>query len=99
VNRLPGISPQFKSGGGGGMQKSGYEGSQFGIGVDDITGCGDLTGVDVGTGDAVGSGVAVVVGVSVGRGVIVEVGVGLGFGTAVFVGIGDEVTVRAGVEV
>ena len=71
------MSPQFRSGGGGGMQTVGYEASQLPLGV----GVGGGIGVGVDSGGAgVGVGVAVGAGLGVGATVAANVAVGSGVG-------------------
>ena len=67
-------SSQFRSGGGGGMQTSGYDGSQFALGVGEIVGGLIPVAVGVGDGVEVGNGAGVTLGVKVLVAVGVEVG-------------------------
>jgi hypothetical protein len=72
---LKGISPQFKSGGGGGMHTSGYDGSQFAAGAGAVSVGTTTSTVLVGTiGGAVGAGARVAEGCAVAAGAAVSVG-------------------------
>ena len=82
---LADTSSQFRSGGGGGMQKSGYDGSQSAGGVGEITGWANSTLFEVGTGVEVGEGVGAAVCVTVGA----VVNIGTAEGT-----VGEETGVR-----
>lgn len=86
-----GMSLQSRSGGAGGMQKSGYAGEQLG--------CAASAGSAVGAGVAANAGGATrtVAGVAVGVAVGVDVAVAVGVGVGVRVGVGVAVGRASGV--